>query len=135
MKRNLKITFILFVIILCITGCGKKFVETKIDGISIAITNKTKKGATVYIKDTTNNKYTYDNWYRLDKFENNEWQEVEFLKERENDSKEYINNKKELEFKINWELNYGTLKKGKYRIVKKAINESNEEYISVEFEI
>lgn len=105
----------------------------------------TTKSAIVIVKDYTKNKYLYGDYFRLDKKENGNWQEVE--NKCDNcffNSIGYLPDiNGYLQFEINWEKMYGQLEKGKYRIVKTALinNEEcaeekcNTYYFSVEFDI
>ena len=105
----------------------------------------TTKSAIVIVKDYTKNKYLYGDYFRLDKKENGNWQEVE--NKCDNcffNSIGYLPDiNGYLQFEINWEKMYGQLEKGKYRIVKTALINSEEcteekcntYYFSVEFDI
>lgn len=107
-----------------------------IDGITMTIKEGTltNTSATIIITDTTNNKNTYGSYYRIDKFENNQWQELEIIHKGNHawTSIGYLVDKdNELEMDINWLVLYGELDKGTYRIVK----EVNNKYFKVEFQI
>lgn len=118
---------------------------TKINDL-IGVTMEIKKntltntGATVVITDLSERKNIYGNPYRIDKFENNKWKELELVT---TDTVAwttigyYVDEFKKLEFDINWEWLYGKLKKGKYRIVKETSiqGEGTKHYITAEFVI
>lgn len=104
----------------------------------------TSTSARVRITDLTNGKYSYGSDFRIDKKDGDKWVE---LKPKEPllftdiaygpDRNGYI------ELDINWERSYGKLDKGRYRIVKSALmnseipceNECKNYYFSVEFDI
>lgn len=118
---------------------------TKIDDLS-GVTMKIKEntltntGATVIITDLSNRKNIYGTPYRIDKFEDNKWKELELVT---SDTVAwtaigyYVDEYNQLEFNINWEWLYGKLNKGKYRIVKDTSTqgEGTTHYITAEFTI
>lgn len=107
-----------------------------LDGISMIIKDGTltKTSATIIITDTTNKDNTYGTYYRIDKFENNNWKVLDIIFKGNYawTSIGYLVDKdNKLEMDINWKRLYGELDKGTYRIVK----EVNNKYFSVEFQI
>ena len=118
---------------------GSELNEAKHVRMDIVDGTLTRTGATIRITDYTKGKYTYGEPYRIDKYENNKWVKLDC-----NDCTfnlpayyPYING--HLEFKLDWKHMYGSLKKGKYRIVKEAlegeIDNIKTYYFSVEFTI
>ncbi|MCH5167052.1 MAG: hypothetical protein J1F35_04080 [Erysipelotrichales bacterium] len=119
--------------------------STKIDdleGVSMTIKEGTltRSGATIIITDTTSRDNIYGSEFKLDKKENDRWQEMEIIFDGNYawTSKGYMvdkNNK--LEMNVDWEWLYGKLEDGKYRLVKKTSEpgEGTEHHITVEFEI
>lgn len=120
---------------ICLVGCDNGDDVTKLDGISIDIKENTLStdGVTIVITDLSNKNNTYGEWFRIDKRIDGNWKKVKPIIDNyafnligyEVDS----NNK--LEIVHNWKWLYGSLNKGKYRLVK----EINNKYIAVEFEI
>lgn len=119
--------------------CGKSE-PVKIDGLSLEIKKGTLKntGVTYVITDTNNGIEISREYYRIDKYENNEWVKLgtadgtplENLRWKMIGFK--ITKGKKVEIPLNWEKIYGKLNPGKYRLVKKTLDEK---YFAVEFEI
>lgn len=91
----------------------------------------TSKSATIIIKDTSKEKNTFGEAYRIDKKVNNTWKELEPIVENHafNLIGYEVNKDHELQLKVKWENLYGELSAGQYRIVKKV----NNQYFSTEF--
>lgn len=111
-----------------------------LEGVSMTIKEGTltKTGATVIITDTSDRENIYGNPYRIDKFENSEWNPLDIIYEGNyawTTIGYYKDENNKLEFTINWKLLYGELKKGKYRIVKDTSTqgEATSHYITAEF--
>ena len=95
----------------------------------------TKSGATIIITDDNEIKYTYEEYYKLEKRIDHIWYE---LKPRGdtvfNEMGYLVDDNNELEMDIDWSKTYGNLTSGKYRIVKK-IYDGEYKYFSVEFDL
>lgn len=110
-------------------------------GVSMTIKEGTltKTGATIIIKDISNKNNTFGEEYRIDKYENNEWKELDVVVKGNygwNSIGYHVDKNNKLELTINWEWLYGKLEKGKYRLVKNISDLKNEKQtFSVEFEI
>ena len=107
-----------------------------IDGITMTIKEGTltNTSATIIITDTTNNENIYGSYYRIDKYEFNNWKvlDITFKGNYAWTSIGYLVDKdNKLEMDMNWLELYGELDKGTYRIVKKV----NNKYFKVEFQI
>jgi len=107
-----------------------------IDGITMTIKEGTLTNisATIIITDVSGNNNTYGTYYRIDKFENNKWRELDIIYKGNygwTSIGYLIVEDNKIEMNINWKKLYGELEKGKYRIVK----EVNTKYFSVEFKI
>lgn len=126
MKR--KIFFILIIVvflILIIFGKNPKITMTIKDG------TLTRTSATVIITDA-NRRHTYGDWFKIERKEDEIWQEMETIGEGSFLLIAYHTDKDgKLEMYHNWENMYGELENGTYRLVKKV----NDKYISVEFTI
>ena len=108
-----------------------------IDGVSMEIKEGTltKDGATIIITDNSGKNYTYGDEYRIDKYENNKWKEATIVVKGNygfNSIGYHIDKNNKLELDINWKWLYGSLDKGKYRIVK-SVALSKDKYFSCEF--
>lgn len=95
--------------------------NSELTGVSMVIKKGTLKasGATVIITDTNEEKYSYGSYFRIEENKNDTWAEVEKIGPANFNYMAYLvdkNNKLELE--QNWGSIYGSLKPGKYRIVK-----------------
>ena len=106
---------------------------TEVENVSTSITDISQTGATIIIKDTNVIKYTYGEWYKMEKEMDGVWYELPTkIKEYGFDSKGYnVDEKNEVKFDINWEWLYGKLPTGSYRIIK----ESHHKYIAIPFNI
>ena len=110
-------------------------------GVSMTIKEGTltNTGATIIIKDISNKNNTFGEEYRIDKYVNNEWQELDVVVKGNygwNDIGYHVDKNNKLELTINWEWLYGKLEKGKYRLVKYSLDIKNKKHtFSVEFEI
>ena len=104
-----------------------------IENVSISISDISLTGATIIIKDTNENPYTYGEWYKIEKQVNGKWYEVKPIIENYGfNSIGYLPDKNnEIKFVMNWEWLYGRLPLGSYRIIK----EVGKQYIGVEFGI
>lgn len=146
MKKSVKITLIVIGILLIVLGII--FLATKsnskeinvnvyaiseVENVSVSITDISLTGATITIKDTNEDKYTYGEWYVIQKEENGKWYNIPTK------VKEYgfnyigyeVDENNEVKFVIDWEWLYGELPQGNYRIIK----ESHDKYISIPFGI
>ena len=110
-----------------------KYTPTQLENVSISISDISLTGATIIIKDTNNQPYTYGAWYKIEKQFDGEWQEVKTIRDDYAfNSIAYLpDENNEVKFEIDWEWLYGELSLGSYRILKEA----NNEIISVEFGI
>ena len=126
-----KMVILLILVLVIITGCNSK--ENGIEGISISIKEGTltNTSATIIIKDTTNKNYSYDDEFYIEKKTDNKWKKLKCNNCWFNLPVYRVNENKILELSCNWELMYGELEKGKYKLVKKV--DSKE--ISIEFTI
>ena len=95
----------------------------------------TKSGATIIITDNNKTKYTYEEYYKLEKRIDHIWYE---LKPRGdvlfNEMGYLVDDNNELEMDIDWSKTYGNLTSGKYRVVKR-IYDGEYKYFSVEFDL
>jgi len=110
-----------------------KYKISELENVSIDIYDISLTGATIVIKDTNENPYTYGDWYRLEKQVGGKWYEVNTIIDNFGfNAIGYLPNKdNEVKFVIDWEWLYGELPLGSYRILKEAGNK----YISIEFDI
>lgn len=94
--------------------------KTKNVSMSIEENTLTKTSATIIIKDTNEEPLWYDAWFRIDKYNNGDW---EMLPANEKyycffDLAYGVNEEGILKMKTSWKMIYGELEAGKYRIVK-----------------
>jgi len=135
MLKKLLFSLILITFSICLFGCCKNDDIVKLDDIIITIKEDTltNDGVTVIITDLTGYDNTYGEWFRIDKKENGNWKELKPIIDNYafNLVGYYVNSDNKLELEHDWKWLYGSLSKGKYRIVK----EVNNKYIAAEFEI
>ena len=148
-KTILAIIFIEF-IILGVTGCGinnkfdigdKSNIESVKNNVSLSIKEGTltKRGATLILKNDSDNAVQYGNPYEIEIKKNGIWYKINV--ELNFTLPAYVLKSKESkEIELNWENGYGKLATGEYRIIK-SIDIENEDgtfkdfYVSVEFAI
>ena len=145
MKKSGKITIIVvgFIVLLCILALVIKshfdvievnvYATSEVENVSTTISDISLTGATITIKDTNQNKYTYEEWYIIQKEVEEKWYDIPTkVKDYGFNSKGYeVDENNEVKFVINWEWLYGELPLGSYRIIKK----SHDKYISIPFSI
>ncbi len=116
-------------------------VETEMISMEIKKNTLTKTGATIIIKNHTDNYCGYGGLYFIEHKMFDHWF---YLKPKGLDFRNYTMNIKPLEphseseITINWGNFYGPLSKGKYRIIQETVTNTrkeNDEYSFVEFEI
>ena len=146
MKKSLKITLIvvgvivlLFVLLALTTQSYFEEIEetvyatTEVENVSTTISDISLTGATITIKDTNESKYTYEEWYVLEKEIDGKMYSIPTkVKDYGFNSKGYsVDENNEVKFVIDWKWLYGELPQGSYRIIKK----SHDKYISIPFDI
>ena len=95
----------------------------------------TKGGATIIITDNNKIKYTYEEYYKLEKRIDHIWYELKPRGDVLFDEMGYlVDDNNELEMNIDWSKTYGNLTSGKYRIIKR-IYDGEHKYFSVEFDL
>lgn len=95
----------------------------------------TKGGATIIITDNNKVKYTYEEYYKLEKRIDHVWYELKPNSDVLFDEMGYlVDDNNELEMNIDWSKTYGNLTSGKYRIIKR-IYDGEYKYFSVEFDL
>lgn len=120
-----------------------KHSETERDISKVKMTIKdeevTSEGIEIIIEDKNETPYVYDSWFEIEKLENNEWKKLQYRDDYVSDDIGYmIYELKDgkLEEKINWSKEYGVLDRGKYKLIKRCMDEDNiYKYIEIEFEI
>ena len=111
--------------------------EYTLEGVTMNIKENTltKSGATIIITDNNKTKYTYEEYYKLEKRIDHIWYE---LKPKSdvifNEMGYLVDDNNELEMNIDWSKTYGNLTSGKYRIIKR-IYDGEYKYFSVEFDL
>ena len=111
--------------------------EYTLEGVTMKLKDNTltKSGATIIITDDNEIKYTYEEYYKLEKRIDHVWYE---LKSRGdvffNEIGYLVDDNNELEMDIDWSKTYGNLTSGKYRIIKR-IYDGEYKYFSVEFDL
>ena len=109
------------------------YTPTEVENVSVSISDISLTGATIIIKDTNKNPYTYGEWYKIEQERNGKWYEVEaIIDDYAFTEIGYLPDKNnEVKFVMDWEKLYGELPQGSYRILKHA----NSETISIQFGI
>lgn len=99
----------------------------------------TSEGIEIIIEDKNETPYVYDSWFEIEKLENNEWKKLQYRDDYVSDDigyMIYVLKDGKLEEKINWSKEYGILDRGKYKLIKRCMDEDDiYKYIEIEFEI
>lgn len=103
----------------------------------------TSSSATIIITDLSGGKWLYGSSYSIQKYVYGEWKELEYAHDTAINAMAYYPDPNGvLEMKLDWKYMYGSLLKGKYRIVKyalpeveRAVGEDDKKYFSVEFDL
>lgn len=115
--------------------------ERDMSKVKMAIKDEevTSEGIEIIIEDKNETSYVYDSWFEIEKLENNEWKKLQYRDDYVSDDIGYmIYELKDgkLEEKINWSKEYGVLDRGKYKLIKRCMDEDDiYKYIEIEFEI
>lgn len=117
-----------------VTGCGKETYEQQsLNNISINIKDITPTSATIVIKDTNESSYTYSEWYEIEKEVDSKWEKLEVNNDMVFNDKGYkVDGNNTIEFDMNWEDYYGSLKPGNYRLIKRVDNNYLYTYFTIE---
>ena len=95
----------------------------------------TKTSATIQITDNNEEPYSYGEWYRIDKKENEQWKELDTI---DNQTVPEISlpmlEYGKVERNLEWSDVYGELEQGEYRIVKRPVGENSEIYVEFTIE-
>ena len=95
----------------------------------------TKSGATIIITDNNKVKYTYEEYYKLEKRIDHIWYELKPSGDvLFNEMGYLVDDNNELEMNIDWSKSYGNLTSGKYRNIKR-IYAGEYKYFSVQFDL
>lgn len=111
--------------------------EYTLEGVTMNIKENTltKSGATIIITDNNKTKYTYEEYYKLEKRIDHIWYELKPNSDVIFNEMGYlVDDNNELEMNIDWSKTYGNLTSGKYRIIKR-IYDGEYKYFSVEFDL
>lgn len=114
---------------------NNNILEPSIDNVKMSIKEGSLSAisAKIIIEDKNEEPFGYEEWFRIDKNENREWKSLEPINDNFSFTEPVFIPREDgiLEMTANWEELYGSLKPGKYRLVKRA----GENYIYAEFEI
>lgn len=115
--------------------------ERDMSKVKMAIKDEevTSEGIEIIIEDKNETPYVYDSWFEIEKLENNEWKKLQYRDDYVSDDIGYmIYELKDgkLEEKINWSKEYGVLDRGKYKLIKRCMDEDDSyTHIEIKFEI
>ena len=120
-----------------------KHSETERDMSKVKMTIKdeevTSEGIEIIIEDKNETPYVYDSWFEIEKLENNEWKKLQYRDDYVSDDigyMIYVLKDGKLEEKINWSKEYGILDRGKYKLIKRCMDEDDSyTHIEIKFEI
>ena len=115
--------------------------ERDMSKVKMAIKDEevTSEGIEIIIEDKNETPYVYDSWFEIEKLENNEWKKLQYRDDYVSDDigyMIYVLKDGKLEEKINWSKEYGVLDRGKYKLIKRCMDEDDSyTHIEIEFEI
>ena len=115
--------------------------ERDMSKVKMAIKDEevTSEGIEIIIEDKNETPYVYDSWFEIEKLENNEWKKLQYRDDYVSDDigyMIYVLKDGKLEEKINWSKEYGILDRGKYKLIKRCMDEDDSyTHIEIEFEI
>ena len=152
MNKKILMIFTLCVLAIGLVGCRKQILKNEdvlepSDKVSISIKENTltNNGATIIIKNNSDDIYVYGPEYIIQTKKDGNWIEVETITGDPlvwNSIAYILKANEEKELNIDWSLGYGELTSGQYRLVKKVfkeedrpIDDSEIKYISVDFKI
>ncbi len=140
MKRIIALILLVFCIAGLFTACSKEEESTleikDIENVTISLKGLSATGATVIIKDTNAEPFTYGEWYKIERLKKGKWYSVKTVIDDYAFNEigyiiDELSETRELVLDINWRWLYGILEKGDYRLIK----EVERNYIAVEFSI
>lgn len=149
MKKTILTILLCGIMVLGITGCGnsknefdvgsKSDVQIMQSDILLSVKEGTLKntGVTLILKNDSNKLLRYDEVYKIEIKQNNEWHKIN-AELNFNEPLWGVEQNKSQELELKWEYGYGKLAKGEYRIIKEVYFENEAEqkfYISAEFTI
>lgn len=115
--------------------------ERDMSKVKMAIKDEevTSEGIEIIIEDKNETPYVYDSWFEIEKLENNEWKKLQYRDDYVSDDigyMIYVLKDGKLEEKINWSKEYGILDRGKYKLIKRCMDEDDSyTHIEIKFEI
>ena len=115
--------------------------ERDMSKVKMAIKDEevTSEGIEIIIEDKNETSYVYDSWFEIEKLENNEWKKLQYRDDYVSDDigyMIYVLKDGKLEEKINWSKEYGFLDRGKYKLIKRCMDEDDSyTHIEIKFEI
>lgn len=115
--------------------------ERDMSKVKMAIKDEevTSEGIEIIIEDKNETPYVYDSWFEIEKLENNEWKKLQYRDDYVSDDigyMIYVLKDGKLEEKISWSKEYGILDRGKYKLIKRCMDEDDSyTHIEIKFEI
>ena len=115
--------------------------ERDMSKVKMAIKDEevTSEGIEIIIEDKNETSYVYASWFEIEKLENNEWKKLQYRDDYVSDDigyMIYVLKDGKLEEKINWSKEYGILDRGKYKLIKRCMDEDDSyTHIEIKFEI
>lgn len=126
---------------LIIDELKKSETERNISKVKMTIKDEkvTSEEMKIIIEDENETPYVYDSWFEIEKLENNEWKKIQYLDSYVSDDMSpmiYEMKDGKLEEEVDWKKEYGSLSKGKYKLIKRCMDEDDTyKYLELQFEI
>lgn len=143
MKKRLELLLVFMVAIVSLIAIIRPVNKNNLvieDGVYIEVDKDslTKESATIKVVCENDKTYTIGRDYYIEKYKNSKWVKLNEKEEMVSTMEAIILDKNDSEtFQLNWARYYGSLDKGKYRIVKsislKDSEEKEDKYIVGEF--
>lgn len=129
MRKKLNIILLITIVLIFIIGIGliylnyinKEIVISELEGVTLEIKEGTltSTGATIVITDNNSDKYIFGLDFQIQKLEDGKWKSLKIKKRQVIPAVGYtVNEDNKLEMVQDWEIMYGKLSKGEYRLIK-----------------
>ena len=125
-----------------VNGVGDSYELNTLDGVTMRMEKYTSTGGDIEIRNETDKKITFGDWYELQTEVNGKWISLPYIIDNAAFHQVAYNAPKDetVIHEVKWDVFYGKLPKGKYRIIKDMLDfmgtgDYTEYYLAAEFEI
>jgi len=125
-----------------INGAGETYELNTLDGVTMRMEKYTSTGGDIEIRNETDKKITFGDWYELQTEVNGKWISLPYIIDNATFHEVAYNAPKDetVIHEVEWDVLYGELPKGRYRIIKDMLDfrgtgDYTKYYLATEFEI